>query len=121
MILQHVLERTDAVVVTGSPLEREGLVPDDVHPGDVGTAPDRLEDAVGEPRAKDVLDGGHREEVVDAEDRLLRIEAGETPVERDRFAQIFAERLLQHDDAARSSARTMQRRYSPGEDGRGKR
>src|SRR5215469_9711585 len=121
MVLQHVLERSDAVVVPGSTLQRQRFVPDDVDPGDMGTIPDRLEDAIGKPRPEDVLDGCHREEVVDAKDRLLGIEGGEKAVELDRFAQALAERLLQHDDAAPSGARTMQGRYSSGEDERWKR
>jgi hypothetical protein len=120
VILQHVLERSDAVVIAGSPLERQRFVPDDVHLGDMGTVPDRLQDAVGEPRPQDVLDGRHRQEVVDAEDRLLGIEAGQKAVELNRSTQVLAERLLQHDDAAGSRARTMQGRHGPGEHGRWK-
>ena len=41
-----------------------------------GTIPDRLEDAVGKSRPQDVLDSFHRENVVDADDRLLGMQAG---------------------------------------------
>src|SRR5262245_65172596 len=119
MVLQHVLERSDAIVVAGSTFEGQRLVPDDVDPGDMATVPDRLNNAVGEPRAQDVLDSCHRKEVVDAENRLLGIEPGQKAIERDRSTQVFAEWLLQHDDAAWSCARAMQGRHCPGEDGRG--
>src|SRR5262245_35170972 len=121
MILQHVLERSNAVVVAGSALERQRFVPDNIHAGDMGTIPDRFEDAIGKPRPKEVLDSRHREEVVDTEDRLLGIQAGQKAVELDRSCQVFAKWLLQHDDAVRSSACTIQGRYRPGEDGRWKR
>src|SRR5262245_5402924 len=70
-------------LVAGSALERQRFVPDDVHAGDMGTIPDRFEDAIGEPRPKEVLDGRHREEVVDTENRLLGIQAGQKMVEFD--------------------------------------
>jgi hypothetical protein len=53
--------------------------------------------------------------VVDCGRSPLGIQDGQKAVELDRFVQIFAERLLQHDGAARSGARTMQLRHSSGE------
>jgi hypothetical protein len=67
VVLQHVFQCTDAVVVTGPALKRERLVPDDVDLGDVAAVPERLERPVGEPGAEQVLHRRHGQEVVDPE------------------------------------------------------
>ena len=99
MVLQHVLERADSVVVAGPALERERLLPHDLDLGDMVAVPDGLEDPVGEPPAQQVLDCGHGQEVVDTEDRPLRHEVGQQLVEVDRAVQVLAEWLLQDDPA----------------------
>jgi hypothetical protein len=52
VVLQHVLERADAVVLAGPALQGQRLVPDDVHLGDMRTVPDGFEHAVGQPRTE---------------------------------------------------------------------
>ncbi len=71
MVLDHVDEGTGFVVVAGPALDAEGLVEGDLDSCDVLVGPDRLEDAVGEADAEDVLGRLLVQEVVDAEDRRL--------------------------------------------------
>ena len=60
--------------------------------------PDRLEQAVAEPKGEDVLRRLLAEEVIDAEDLLLGEHLVQRVVERDRAFEIGAERLF-HNDA----------------------
>ena len=83
--------------------------------------PDRLEDPVGQPGAEHVLHGGHGQEVVDPEHRLLGHDPGEEAVQFDGAVQVLAERLLEDDPAARRQARFVQPGHRGGEDGRGQR
>ncbi len=116
VVLDHVLERADVVVVAGPALQGEGLVPDDVHLGDVGAVPDRFHDPVGEPAAEQVLHGGHGQEVVDAEHRLLGEHVGEQPVELLGVPQALPERLLRHDAAAPGQSGLVQGGHGGGEE-----
>jgi hypothetical protein len=67
VVLEHVLERADSVVIAGPALQRERLLPDDVHLCDVRAVPYRFKGAIREPGAEDVLHRCHRQEVIDAE------------------------------------------------------
>src|SRR5262245_26638672 len=109
MVLHHVLERTDTVEVPGAALQGQVLIPGDLNLGDVCAVPGGSEEKVGEPAAEDVLHGGHREEVVDAEHRLFGQEFGEQSVQVYGALQVLAERLLQYDAAAGRELPSMQR------------
>ncbi len=95
MALDHVDERAGLVVIAGAVLEPERLVVDDVHPLDVLGAPQRLEDAVGEPQTEQVEHGGPPQEVVDTVDLILGNEFRQLRVQRDRAPPIRPEGLLQ--------------------------
>jgi hypothetical protein len=69
VVLEDVLERAGAVVVAGPAFERQCLLPEDLDLFDMITAPDRLQERVGEPHREQVLRGRHAQDVVDAEHR----------------------------------------------------
>ena len=109
MVLHHVLQGADPVVVAGPALQREALVPDDLHLGDMGAVPQGFQHPVGEPAAQHVLHRGHGQEVVHPEHRLLRHQFGQPCVQLACAVQVFAERLLQDDPAPGRQARRAQR------------
>jgi hypothetical protein len=118
MVLQHVLERPDAVVVAGPTFQRECLVPDDVHLSDVLAVPGGLENTVGQPGAENVLNGRHGQEVVDPVHRVLRDDLSQQQVQLGSLLQVLTEGLFQHDRAALRKPGTVQRRHRGGSDGR---
>ena len=94
MALDHVDERARLVVVTRAIFESQLLVVDDVDLLDVLRAPQRLENAIGEPQAQQVEDRRLAEKVIDLVDLVFRHQPGQLVVERDSAASIGAERLL---------------------------
>src|SRR6185437_10541343 len=97
VVLHHVLEGTHPVVVAGSPLQGQRLLPDDLDLLDVGAVPDRLQHPVGQAGPEQRLHRGHRQEVVDPEDLLLAQRGDQLPVEGRGTGKILPERLLEHD------------------------
>jgi hypothetical protein len=94
--LDHVAQRARAVVVARTTLQGQVLIEDDFYLGNVVTAPDRLQEIVGEPQAKDVQDGGLAQEMVHPVDVVLRNKGQECPVELAGRLLAGAEGLL-HD------------------------
>ena len=88
------------VVVAGAALQRDRLVPDDVHPLDVLGMPDGLEDPVGEAQPEQVLDSLQAQKMVGAEGCLLPEAAAQELVEGARLGQAAPERLVHHHPAA---------------------
>jgi hypothetical protein len=93
--LDHVDQRTGTVVVSGPALEAELLVVDDVDALNVVAVPQRFEDAVREPQAEQVENGGSSQEVVDPVDLRFRNEPGQARVEARRTFLVDAEWLLE--------------------------
>ena len=118
MVLHHVLERADVVVVAGSPLQRERLVPDDLDLVDVSAVPDRLEHAVGQACSEHVLHGRHREEVIDAKHVALVHQLREKAIERRRAVEVLSKRLLEDHLAVGGNPGPVERRDRSREDGR---
>src|SRR5215475_10264369 len=116
VVLHHVFERADLVVVAGTTFERERLVPDDLDLLDVCAAPDRLEHPVGQTRAEHVLDRGHGQEVIDAEHLVLAELLGEQAIEGPGAFEVLPERLLDHHLATRRKPRAVERRDRDRED-----
>ena len=71
MVGHHVAQRSGLVVVTAALLHADGFGHGDLDMIDVAAVPDRLEDAVGEAKDQDVLDGLLAEVMVDAVDLLF--------------------------------------------------
>ena len=92
----HVAVRAGVLVEAGAVLDRQGLGHVDLDVVDVVAVPDRLEHAVREPQREQVLHGLAAEEVVDAEDALLREDRVHERVELHGALQVHAERLLEH-------------------------
>jgi hypothetical protein len=104
VILQHVLERAGSVVVAGAPLECERLLPEDLDFFDVVAVPCGIEERVRESEREEILNARHSEDVVDSEDEPFAFapqQLDEELVERNRAREVRAERLLEHDPAAR--------------------
>jgi len=95
--LDHVDEGARLVVVARAVLQGEGLVIADQDLLDVIGRPHRLHEPVREPHAHDVEDRGPAQEVVDAEDLVLRDDAGDEGVQRRRALLVVPERLLQRE------------------------
>jgi hypothetical protein len=94
--MSPLLERPYVVVVAGSSLERERLLPDDLDLVDVGAVPDRLEHAVGQPGAEHALYGGHGQEVIHSKHVAFVHELREEAIERPRALEVLSERFLEH-------------------------
>jgi hypothetical protein len=109
------------VVVAGSSLQRERLVPDDLDLVDVRAVPDRLEHAVGQSSSEHVLHGRHGQEVIDAKDVALVHELGEKAIQRPRAVEVFPEGFLEHHLAVGGKPRPLERRDRDREDRRGQR
>src|SRR5690606_37311636 len=80
--------------------------------------PDGFEDAVGGARADDVEHGRAAQEVVDAEDPVLRYEPPQHGVELTRTRLVGAERLLEHEHRALGQILGFERGARRGADGR---
>ena len=83
MVLDHVAQRADAVVVAGTTLDAERLGHRDLDLVDVVGAQHRLDEPVREPEHEDVLHGLLAEEMVDAEDLVFAPTLLQLLVERD--------------------------------------
>ena len=99
MVLDHVAQRADAVVVARPTFDPERLRHRDLDLVDVRGAQHRLDEPVREPEHQDVLHRLLAEEVVDAEDLVLAPVAVQLLVERERGLEIDAERLLDDEPA----------------------
>jgi hypothetical protein len=73
--------------------------------------------AVGQTRAEHVLDGRHRQEVIDAEQVALVEPLGEQVIQLSRTVEVLSERLLEHHLALGGKPRPVQRRDRDREDG----
>ena len=73
--------------------------------------PDRLEQPVAEAEGKDVLRRLLAQEVVDAEDLVLRKDLVQLGVQRDRAFQVGSERLFHDDAGAVDEVRLRQQAY----------
>ena len=116
VVLDQVLERPGVVEVAGPALQRQRLLPEDLHALYVVAVPQRLEDAVGEAQAHDRGERLPGEEVVDAEDGLLRQELVQQPVEALGRLEVHPERLLDGDPAPLRQAGLLQGLERRGED-----
>jgi len=94
--LDHVPQGAGAVVVAGTPLQRQVLVEKDFHLFHVLPVPHRLQEVVREPQAQDVEDRGLAQEVVHPVDVVLRDEPRQRLVEGACGLLAGAERLLHH-------------------------
>src|SRR5918997_764944 len=99
VVLDQVLEGPGVVEVAGPALQRQGLLPDDLDAFYEGAVPERLEDAVCEAQTHDRGERLPGEEVVDAEDGLLREKPVQQPVEPLGRLEVFPEGLLYGDPA----------------------
>ncbi len=93
----HVAERADVIVERRPFVEPERLRHVDLHVIDEVAVPDGLEESVGETEGEDVLRRLLAEEVIDAEDLLLREHFVQFLIERAGARVVGAERLLHHD------------------------
>ena len=96
MILQHVADRTGAVVVIAASFHADGLGDGDLHLLDVPRVPQRLEQGVAEAQGEQVLHAVLAQIVIDAIDAILVEARGDAVVDRDGLGKIVADRLLQH-------------------------
>src|SRR5262245_32826722 len=110
MVLHHVLERADAIVVAGPAFESERLVPDDLDLLDVGAVPDGLEDTVCQARPEYVPNSRHGQEAIDAEHVALVHLLGERAVERSGALEVLTERLLEDHLAVERKPSRVERR-----------
>jgi hypothetical protein len=72
VVLNHVPQAASGLVEGTATLDTELLGHGDLHAGDVVPIPDRFEEGVGETEVEEVHDLLFAEEVIDAEDRVLR-------------------------------------------------
>ena len=102
MVLEHVAHRAGFLVEGGAALDPDRLGHGDLHVVDELPVPDRLEDAVREPKRQHVLHRLLAQVVVDPEDLPLDEVPGELVVELACALAIVAEGLL--DDQPRPAA-----------------
>ena len=93
----HVAIGAGLLVETDTIADIERLRHIDLHMIDEVAVPDRLEQAIGEPKGEDVLRRLLAEEVIDAEDLILGEDLVQRVVEGDRALEIGAERLFHND------------------------
>ncbi len=97
MVRHHVAQRPRGVVELAASLDIERLRDGDLDMVDVIAIPQRLENAVGEPKHQDVLNRLLPEIVVDPIDLTLGEHAEDVAIEGLSRGQIDAERLLDDD------------------------
>jgi hypothetical protein len=97
VVLDHVANRSRAVVEAAPALHPEVLGHRDLDAVDVAAVPARLEHRVGEAELQHAVDGTLAEVVIDAEDRGLGKRAEQHFVELPRRGEARAERLLDDD------------------------
>src|SRR5207245_1023702 len=85
------------VVVGAARLYADRLRDGDLDLGDVAPVPQGLEDAVGEPKHQEILDGLLAEIVIDPVDLLLAKDPAEAAIERPRAVVVVSERFLDDD------------------------
>ena len=107
----HVAIRPGRLVEGGTHAEPERLRNVDLHMIDEVAVPDRLEQPVGEAECEDVLRRLLAQEVVDAEDLVLRKDLVQLGVQRDRAFQVGSERLFHDDPGAVDEVRLRQQAY----------
>ncbi|KKL15926.1 hypothetical protein LCGC14_2500720, partial [marine sediment metagenome] len=101
VVLEHVAEDADAVVVSGTVTDRDLLGRGDLYVIDVVAVPDRLENTVGESKDQHVLHGLLAQVVIDAIDLVLVEDLVYGAVEFSGAFEIGAERFF-HDQTARA-------------------
>ena len=109
VVLHHVPKRAGLFVVGAARLDADRLRDGDLDLGDVAPVPQGLEDAVGEPKHQEILDGLLAEIVIDPVDLLLAKDPAEAAIERTRALVVVSERLLD-DDAGPTSLGARQAR-----------
>ena len=97
MVRHHVAQRAGGVVELAASLDIERLRDGDLDMVDVIAIPQRLENAVGEPKHQDVLNRLFPEIVVDPIDLALGEHAEDVAIEGLSRGQIDAERLFDDD------------------------
>lgn len=102
MVLDHVAERPDVVVVVPATLDPDRLRHRDLHVVDAVPVPQGLEDRVREPEGEQVLDGLLAQVVVNPVD-LSFVEVGmDSRVELSGGREVQPERLLDHESCPSS-------------------
>jgi hypothetical protein len=104
MVLHHVADAADLIIELASPLHAEILGHGDLHALDIVAVPDRLQESIGEPEIKQVLDRFLAEIVVDAEDGFLIEDQVQHPVQPPRRLEVPPEGLFHHQACALSAA-----------------
>jgi hypothetical protein len=99
MVLDHVAQAPGGLVEGAAPFHIERLGERHLHACHLVAVPDGLKERVGEAEIEDVHDRFLGEEVIDAEDRVLRKNGPRDAVELARRGEVAPERLL--DDDAR--------------------
>ena len=99
MVLQHVAQRTDAVVVARAAFHAERFGDGDLDLVDMRRAQQGLDEPVGEAEHQDVLNSLLAEEVIDAEDLLLAPVLVQLLIQCERALEVGAERLLDDEPA----------------------
>jgi len=103
VILDHVPDRANLVVVARPAADSDLLGDVDLDAFDQGSIPHRLEDRVTEPEGEGVLDRVLRQVVIDAEDLLFTKRLSQPVVDLAGAGKVVAERLLDHDAALRTT------------------
>src|SRR5215467_587673 len=98
MVWHHVAQGAGGLVESAAVFDTHSLRRGDLHVVDVRAVPERFNDAVGETKHQDILDGFFAEVMVDAVDLLFGEDFFQFFVELNRGFVIVAEGLF-HDDA----------------------
>ena len=104
VVLDYVPQAAGALVEGTAAVDAEILRQRHLDARDIAAVPDRFEERIGETEVEDVHDRLLAEEVIDAEDRIVREDAARDAVEGARGAKIAPERLF--DDDARIAGET---------------
>ena len=84
VVLDHVTQAAGGFVKRAAVIHAEGLGQGYLHAGHIVAVPDRFQERVGEAEIKDIHDRFLAEEVIDAEDRVLRKHRPRDPVKLTR-------------------------------------
>ena len=104
MVLDHIAELPDLIVVGPTTLDPYHLADGDLDVVNAGVIPLTVDKAVGKAQNKKVLDGLFTEVVIDAVDRLFIEVLRERLIHFDRRFEILTNGLLDHDSAVSCEA-----------------
>src|ERR1700721_4054758 len=105
VVLNHIAQTAGCLVKSASRANAELFTERDLDAGDVVAVPDRFEEGVGKTEVEDVHDRFFAEEVINAEDRVLRKDRAGNLVQGACRGQVAAEGLL--DDDARVAGKAF--------------